>query len=60
MLTDEQITKFQNIYKKNFGKEISREVAYDMGAKLVELFKLVYKPMTETEFREVWERMKQN
>jgi len=58
MLSDEQITKFQNIYKKNFGKEISREVAYDMGVKLVELFKLVYKPMTEVEYNKIRELMK--
>ena len=32
MLSDQQITKFQMLYKDRFGKEISREEAYEQGA----------------------------
>jgi hypothetical protein len=31
MLSDEQIKKFQMLYKNRFGKEISREEAYEKG-----------------------------
>ena len=58
MLSHEQITKFQTIYKNHFGKKISREEAYEKGAKLLRLVELVYKPMTETEYRELQERRK--
>lgn len=50
MLTDEQITKFQTIYKNRFGKEISREDALEGGIKLVRLMKLIYSPITEKEY----------
>lgn len=50
MLSEEQIEKFQKLYKKKFGKEISHEEAYDKGIKLVRLVDLIYKPMTEQEY----------
>lgn len=50
MLTDEQITKFQIIYKNHFGKEISREDSLEGGIKLVRLMKLIYSPITEKEY----------
>jgi len=56
MLSDEQIIKYQTLYKKRFGKEISREEAYEQGAKLIRLVQLIYKPMTEKEFEELQER----
>lgn len=59
MLSDEQIKKFQAIYKKRFGKEISREEVYEKGAKLMRLIELVYKPMTEDEFKMVEKRRKE-
>ena len=59
MLSDEQISKFQKIYKTRFGKEISREEAYERGVKLMRLVKLVYKPMTEDEFKMVEKRRKE-
>lgn len=51
MLTDEQIKKFQDIYKKSFGKEISREDACEKGIKLLNLMSAVYKPMSEEEYQ---------
>lgn len=56
MLSDEQITKFQTLYKNQFGKEISREDAYELGAKLIRLVEIVYRPMTETEYKKLQER----
>lgn len=49
MLTDEQIIKFQTLYKNRFGKEISRAAAYEKGIKLIRLIELIYKPITENE-----------
>ena len=59
MLSDEQITKFQTIYKNRFGKEISREEVYEQGVKLMRLVELIYKPMTETEYKKLQERRRE-
>jgi len=59
MLSDEQIRQFQMLYKKHFGKEISREEAYEQGAKLIRLVELIYKPMTEDEYRQLEKRRKE-
>jgi urease accessory protein UreF len=59
MLSTEQITKFQTLYKNRFGKEISREEAYEKGAKLIRLVEIVYKPMTEDEYQKLQERRKE-
>ena len=56
MLTDEQITRYQTLYKNRFGKSISREDAYENGVKLIRLIEKIYKPMTETEFLKLQER----
>ncbi len=50
VLSDEQIKKFQNIYKDKFGKEISKEDAYEKGIKLLRLLHIIYKPMTQDDF----------
>lgn len=50
VLTDEEIVKFQALYKSEFGMEISREDAYEKGIKLLRLMTVVYKPMTEKEY----------
>lgn len=56
MLSDEQIIKFQMLYKNRFGKEISPEEAYEKGASLMRLIELIYKPMTEDEYQQLQER----
>jgi hypothetical protein len=58
MLSNDQIVKFQTLYKNRFGKDISREQAYEKGAKLIRLVELIYKPMTETEYKKLQERRK--
>lgn len=50
MLSGEQITKFQKIYKEQFGKEISRKDALEQGIKLVRLMEIIYKPITKEEY----------
>lgn len=50
VLSDEDIVKFQALYKSEFGMEISREDAYEKGVKLLRLMSIVYKPMTEKEY----------
>ena len=59
MLSDEQITKYQTLYKNRYGKEISREEAYEKGIKLMRLVEITYKPMTETEYQQLQERRRQ-
>jgi len=59
MLSDEQIKKYQTLYKNRFGKEIGREEAYEQGAKLIRLVELIYKPMTEAEYQKLQERRRQ-
>ena len=59
MLSNEQITKFQTLYKNRVGKEISREEAYEQGVKLIRLVELIYKPMTEAEYKIVQKRRKE-
>jgi hypothetical protein len=46
MLLDSNILKFQQIYKEEFGTEISKEEAIEEGLKLLSLMTQVYKPMT--------------
>jgi len=56
MLSNEQIIKFQKHYEDRFGKKISREDAYEGGAKLVRLLELIYQPMTKDEYKLVEKR----
>lgn len=50
MLSDKEITKFQLLYKKRFGEEISREQALKEGIQLILLMKHIYRPMTQEEY----------
>lgn len=42
ILSDEQISEFQAIYKEHFGTEISKEEAYKNGLKLLQLIRILY------------------
>lgn len=50
MLSKKQIKKFQIIYKKHFGKKISKKETVEKGVKLVRLVELIYKPLTKDEY----------
>ena len=56
MLSKKQIKKFQALYKKRLGKEISRGEALEQGIKLVHLMKLIYKPMNKREHKTLQKR----
>jgi urease accessory protein UreF len=56
MLAEEQIKAYQTLYKNRFGKEISREEAYEQGVKLIRLIELIYKPMSEAEYKKLQQR----
>lgn len=59
MLSDEMITQYQELVKKRFNREISREEALENGTKLLRLVELTYKPMTEAEYQQLQERRRQ-
>lgn len=59
VLSDEDIAKFQQLYKEQYGTEISKEEAYEQGIKLVRLMSRIYKPMTEEEYNTVQKRRKE-
>jgi len=59
VLDEEQITKFQTIYKNRFGTELNREDAYTQGIQLLQLAKLIYKPMTVDEFKSIQVRCRE-
>ncbi len=59
MLTEQQITKFQAIYKARFHRDLSREEAYEQAVKLMRLVELIYKPITEVEYRELQKRRRE-
>ena len=59
MLSEDQIKKFQALYQKHFGKEISREEAYEKGAKLIRFVEMIYKPITEADYQELQKRRKE-
>lgn len=44
-LSKEAVEEFQQIYKKEFGKEISYAEAEDMGIRLINLFEVIYRPI---------------
>lgn len=56
MLSDKHIAKFQVLYQNRFGKEIGVEEAREKLSALVRFLKIVLKPMSEDEFRELEKR----
>ena len=55
MLSEQDITNFQTLYKRELGKDITRAEALEQGLKLVGLLSIVYKPMTQEEYDEIEE-----
>lgn len=56
-LTREQVEKFQKIYKERFGEEISYDEALESGTKLVNLMRIIYKPITKEDFEKYSQSM---
>lgn len=42
MLTDDQIIKFQKLWKQRFGEDLSREQVLEHGMKLIRLLQVVF------------------
>lgn len=59
MLSNERITEFQLLYKRRFGKEISREEALEKGARLIRMLELIYKPITKAEYQRLQARRRE-
>jgi hypothetical protein len=43
MLTDDQIIRFQKLWKEHFGEEITRTEALEHGLKLIRLLQIILK-----------------
>ncbi len=56
VISDEQLAEFQRLYKNRYGKEISKEQAYEQGMKLICMLKCIYKPMTKESFEAIHKR----
>jgi hypothetical protein len=49
MLSAEDIKNFQKLYQKSFGKELGEKDAYIQASKLIQMMKIIYKPMSKAE-----------
>jgi len=49
-LTNEQLDSFIALYKREFGETIDRAEALRQATSLVNMVKLVYKPMTKADY----------
>ncbi len=58
MISKESLEEFKKIYRKQFGKDISDQDALESATKLLNLLRVVYKPMTKEEFSKLEERRK--
>jgi hypothetical protein len=48
MLTQKDIEEFRTLYKNHFGKEISNAEAYEQGTRLLNMLRIVYKPIPKS------------
>ena len=60
MISDQQIQTFQKLWECRFGRKIDKKEAYGKGAKLLRLIELIYKPMTEKEYKQLQKRREEN
>lgn len=44
-LSKEAIEEYKRIYRKNFGEDISDEEAREQGENLIDLFRVIYRPI---------------
>lgn len=62
-ISDEQFLKFKEIYKEECGEEEFNKKTdqhlFESAIKLVNLMKIIYKPMTKEEYSLVQERRKE-
>lgn len=48
-LSKEAIEEFKEIYYQEFGERISDEEAQELGASLLSLFKIIYRPLPKAD-----------
>lgn len=58
-ITNNQLSKFKALYRAHFGESLSSQEALDKAMKLLVMMKIVYKPMTVEQYKQVQERRKQ-
>ena len=56
MISQEALKEYKEIYKKEFGKDISDAEALEQATRLLRLIEIIYKPMTKEEFDELAKR----
>ena len=56
MISKEALEEFKRIWKKEFGTEISDSDALESATKLLNLMKIIYKPMTKKDYKKISER----
>jgi hypothetical protein len=50
-LTDEHIAEFQMLYRKHFGKDISKDEALEKGVRLVRLMEIISRAIVRDEMQ---------
>lgn len=50
-LSKQAIREFKEIYKEEFGGDISEQKANELGLNLLNLFKVIYQPINKNETR---------
>jgi hypothetical protein len=54
-LTEQQITRFQEIYKARFNKQLNRKEALEKGIKLARMMQIIYRPITKEQYQQLQE-----
>lgn len=52
-MSDDQIKKFQELYRTELGFDISHDEAFNKALKLLRLMELIYHPLTSGELDEI-------
>ena len=56
MISNKQLEKFKETYRKKFKKDISDEDAIESASKLLRMVEITYKPITEKEYQDLQKR----
>lgn len=56
-LTEKDIAEFKRLYKDHYGEEINDLVAYEAANRLVNMIKLIYKPIPKSD-EELYNKLK--
>lgn len=50
MITGKQLKEFKILYKKEFGGDISNQEALESATKLIDMMRLIYKPIRKSDY----------